>query len=180
MTQAKQNARPLGSKPGALPKHKQADSTGFDRARLPDPLDYFTGTAGLKFRERKGRWRTTSCAWCGSSDATRVNTESGAFVCMTGCGARGGDVLAYEMARSGLGFVDAAKALGAWTDGGKPAPTRPTPLPARDALQLLAAEANVAAIAASNVAHGVALTSIDLERLLQAAGRINTIREFFK
>lgn len=151
----------------------------FDRTHLPDPIDYYTNTVGLKFRERKGRWRTTSCAWCGSSDAMRANTTSGAFVCMTGCGVRGGDVLAYHQAHAGLSFIDAAKELGAWVDDGRPAPSRPTPLPARDALHLLASETSLVAIAAANVANGVVLTQIDLNRLLTAASRIANIGELF-
>ncbi len=42
---------------------------GYDRAYMPGPLDYFTNTVDRKFRERRGKWRTTSCAWCGSSAA---------------------------------------------------------------------------------------------------------------
>lgn len=152
---------------------------GFDRTRLPEPESYYTERAGLTFRERRGKWRTTACAWCGSSDAMRINTISGAFVCMTGCGARGGDVLSYHMAEHGLNFTTAAKELGCWVDGGRPAPSRPTPLPARDALHLLAAESNLIAIAGANLAHGVALTKKDLSRLLTAAGRINKIAEVF-
>lgn len=151
----------------------------FDRSLLPDPLTYYDGQ-GLTFRERKGKWRTTSCFNCGSSDAMRINTDSGSFVCMTSCGARGGDVLAYHQAAHGLGFIDAAKELGAWVDDGKDAShTRPTPLPARDALVVLAAEANLVAVAAANVAHGVVLTQIDLSRLLTASGRISRIMEVF-
>ena len=152
----------------------------FDRTRLPDPLTYYSDTAGLTFRERKGKWRTTSCLHCDSSDAMRINTDTGAFVCMTGCGARGGDVLAYHMAARGQGFIDSAKELGAWIDDGKDsARTRPTPLPARDALMVLAAESNLVAVAAANVAHGVVLNQIDLTRLLTAAGRIGRIAEVF-
>ena len=161
------------------PSEIQAHRCGFDRTRLPDPIDYYNSAAGLKFREHKGKWRTTSCNWCGSSDAMRINTESGAFVCMTGCGARGGDVLAYHQAERGLDFTTAAKELGTWIDGGKLAPTRPMPLSARDALHLLAAEANLVAIAAANVAHGVVLTQIDLNRLLTAASRIASIGKLF-
>lgn len=150
---------------------------GFDRTRLPDPIDYYTGQ-GLQFRERKGKWRTTECRFHGSKDSMRINTSSGAFVCMAGCGAKGGDVLAYHQAEHGMDFTAAAKELGCWVDGGKP-PARPTPLPARDALQLLAAETNLVAVAAANVAHGVALTPLDLDRLLQAAGRITTIGGLF-
>ena len=91
---------------------------GFDRRNLPDPITYFEGV-GLKLTGR-GKWRTTECKFHGGSDSMRVNTDSGAFACMAGCGARGGDVLAYEMATGGLGFIEGAKELGAWVDDGKP------------------------------------------------------------
>jgi hypothetical protein len=35
------------------------------------------------------------------------------------CGAKGGDVLAFHMQLNGLGFIAAAKSLGAWLEGGK-------------------------------------------------------------
>jgi len=152
---------------------------GFNRDLLPGPEGYYTDRAGLTFRERKGKWRTAACVFHGSSDSMRINTDTGAFVCMAGCGARGGDVLAYHMAAHGLDFIEAAKELGAWVDDGKPAPSRPTPLPARDALAVLAQESNLVAIAAANVAYGVVLHDSDRARLLQAAGRINRIVEVF-
>lgn len=151
----------------------------FDKTRLPDPEGYYTERAGLTFRERRGKWRTTACNFHGSSDSLRVNLDSGAFVCMAGCGARGGDVLAYHMAHAGIDFTAAAKELGAWIDDGRPTPTRPAPLPARDALALLATESLLVAVAAANVAHGVALSQADRDRLLQAAGRIQKINEAF-
>lgn len=149
----------------------------FDRRNLPDPISYYE-SEGLKLTGR-GKWRTTECKFHGGSDSMRINTDSGAFVCMAGCGARGGDVLAFHMATHGLDFIEAAKALGAWTDDGRAAPTRPTPLPARDALAVLAVEANLVAVAAANVAHGVVLSQVDLSRVLQAAGRIQKIVEVF-
>ena len=150
----------------------------FDRTRLPEPVGYYEST-GLAFKERKGKWRTTACNFHGGTDSLRINTDSGAFVCMAGCGARGGDVLAYHMAHAGLDFINAAKELGAWVDDGNPAPARPTPLPARDALAVLATEANLVAMAAANVAHGVTLAQVDLDRLMLSAGRIQTIVEVF-
>ncbi len=151
---------------------------GFDRRNLPDAVGYYE-SEGLKLTGR-GKWRTTECKFHGGSDSMRINTDSGAFACMAGCGARGGDVLAYHMAQHGLEFVEAAKALGAWIDDGRPATQhKPTPLPARDALAVLAVEANLVAVAAANVAHGVALSQLDLSRVLQAAGRIQKIVEVF-
>jgi hypothetical protein len=152
----------------------------FDRNRLPDPQGYFE-SVGLVL-SRGGQWRTTRCEFHGGSDSMRVNLQSGSWVCMAGCGARGGDVLAYEMAHSGTSFVDAAKALGAWIEDGKP-PThtqRPAPFPARDALQVLDSEANFVAICAGSLATGVVLSDNDRARLLQAANRISLIARLGK
>lgn len=151
---------------------------GFDRTRLPDPVDYYTAQ-GLQFRERKGNWRTTECHFHGGSDSMRINTQTGAFACMARCGAHGGDVLAYHMAAHGEDFMTAAKALGAWVDDGRLPPRNPAPLSPRDALTLLASEANLAAVAAANVGHGVTITNADRERLLIAAGRINLVHGWF-
>ena len=153
----------------------------FDRNLLPDPVGYYEAH-GLKLTgPSQAKWKTTECRFHGGSDSMRVNTQSGAFCCMAGCGARGGDVLAYEMAISGLEFIEAAKALGCWVDNGKPQPVhRPTPLPPRAALQVLAFESNLVAVAAGNVAHGRPLTSHDRERVMVAAGRISRLAEAFK
>jgi hypothetical protein len=81
---------------------------------------------------------------------------------------------------TGQDFVAAAKALGAWQDDPQDvnAPKRkPLPFPARDALEILAAEANLVAVAAGNVANGVTLTAEDLHRVMKAAGRIQVIQE---
>jgi hypothetical protein len=107
------------------------------RERLPEPQGYFE-SQDLELVGR-GAWRTTRCAFHGGSDSMRVNLRSGGFCCMAGCGARGGDVLAYHMAAHGLGFVEAAKELGAWQDDPASAHAgtqrrRPFGLPAREAL----------------------------------------------
>ncbi len=109
----------------------------------------------------------------------RINTANGAWVCMS-CGAKGGDVLAYERAVTGADFMDAAKAIGAWVDDGRHQPAqKPTPLSPRAALSALAFEATLAAVAAGNVAHGVVLTDADRARLMVAAGRINLLTGAF-
>lgn len=151
---------------------------GFDRRALPDPVTFYEGE-GLKLTGR-GKWRTTECKFHGGSDSMRVNTESGAFCCMAGCGARGGDVLAYHMAQHGMEFVEAAKALGAWVDDGRP-PTqhRPTPLTPRQALEVLSYESNLVAYEAARMARGALLTVEEGRRLLTAAGRISKLAEVF-
>ena len=150
------------------------------RERLPQPQDYFE-SQGLQLVGR-GDWRTTRCEFHGGSDSMRVNLRSGGFCCMAGCGARGGDVLAYHMAARGLGFVEAAKELEAWQDEPTTAHQRwqrrrPCGLPAREALALLRDDALVVAVAAANLAHGVALSEADRQRLLNGAARIQRIAD---
>jgi hypothetical protein len=149
----------------------------FDRERLPEPVGYYEGE-GLSLTKR-GKWRTTACRFHDGSDSLRINTASGAWVCMS-CGAKGGDVLAYHMQAHGLEFVEAAKSLGCWVDdGSQQAPTKPAPLPPRAALQVVGFEATLAAVAAANVARGVALSDVDLARLLTAANRIARLVEAY-
>ena len=150
----------------------------FDRRNLPEPVGYYEA-AGLVFRERKGKWRTTRCEFHGGSDSMRINTDSGAFACMA-CGASGGDVLAYEMQATGAEFIDACKALGAWTDDGQPAVQhKPTPLSPRAALQAIAFEVTLVAIEASRIASGIVPSEADKARVLAASNRITRILEVF-
>jgi hypothetical protein len=149
----------------------------FLRDNLPDPLNYFEAE-GLKLSAR-GKWRTTECRFHGGSDSMRVNTQTGAWVCMS-CNAKGGDVLSHFMAEHGADFITAAKVLGCWKDGDKPSkPHRPKPLPASQAIQVLAFESTVAAVAAGNLAYGRPLTDTDRNRLYVAAQRITAISEAF-
>ena len=151
----------------------------FERDRLPDPVSYYEAV-GLKLTgPRSSKWRTTECKFHGGSNSMRVNVATGAFRCMN-CGARGGDVLAYHMAESGLEFVEAAKALGAWVADGKPhKPQKPTALSPRAALEVLDFEATLVAVAAGNLAKGLILRDADRKRLLICAGRINRVVEDF-
>ncbi len=147
----------------------------FERDRLPDPVSYYEAQ-GLKLTgPRSSKWRTTECKFHGGRDSMRVNVATGAFRCMN-CGARGGDVLAYHIAESGLEFVESTKALGAWVEDGKPTrPQKPTALPPRAALEVLGFEATLVAVAAGNLAKGLVLTDTDRNRLMICAGRINRI-----
>ena len=148
-----------------------------ERDRMPDPRSYYEAE-GLKL-SKGHKWVTTACNFHQGSDSMRINLQSGAFVCMAGCGARGGDVLAYHMAAHGMEFVEAAKALGCWIEDGRPNPTAPAPFSPRQALEVLSVEVNLVAIAAGNIAHGVALSQVDFDRLLTAANRIARITEVF-
>lgn len=149
----------------------------FDRNLLPDPVSYFAGQ-GLTLAGR-GKWRTTACQFHDGSDSMRINTASGGWVCMS-CDMHGGNVLDYHLQVHGLEFVDAVRQLGAWVDDGKPlAQYKPTPLSPRAAIQALAFESNLVAVAAGNVAQGVMLSDLDRMRLMVAAGRIARIAEAF-
>ena len=146
---------------------------GFERDRLPDPIAYFEGI-GLALKG-PGKWKTTRCNFHDGSDSMRVNTASGAWVCMA-CGAKGGDVLAYEMQATGTEFVQAAQELGAWVDDGKPPPTtKPAALPPRAALAALAHETSVIYIEFCRMTKGITPTPDDIARMGQAAGTIQLI-----
>ena len=148
----------------------------FVKDQLPDPVSYYE-SEGLTLTRGK-TWRTARCEFHGGSDSMRINIQTGAFVCMAGCGARGGDVLAYHMAAHGLGFVDAAKALGAYREDGKAytGPTRPTPIPARALLEVAAFELMVCAMVLADALNG-RLADADFDRFRDAAGRVIHIAE---
>jgi hypothetical protein len=152
----------------------------FNRNLLPAPLDYFHAR-GLTL-EGRGRWRTTRCEFHGGS-RMRINIESGAFICMSMCGARGGDVLAYERATSGVGFIEAARTLGAWVDGPTDGRDRrkPAPFTANEALDVAVDEMTFAAVALTNFAEGgIAPTDADKKRMRLSAGRLSTIRDWIR
>jgi len=152
----------------------------FDRNLLPDPASYYEAQGLRLTGPRSAKWRTAACSFHGGSDSMRVNVATGAFCCMAGCGARGGDVLAYEMALNGLDFIEAARRLGAWTEDGKmPANTRHAPLSPRAALEVLGFETALCAVVAGNLAKGLKLTEADRKRLLVSAGRIGQIAGYY-
>ena len=149
----------------------------FNRDALPDAQTYFE-ERGLKLTgPSRAKWKTTRCEFHGGSDSMRVNTKTGAWVCMAGCGAKGGDVLAYHMAADGVDFITAAKELGCWQDDGKPAPARPAGLSARAALELLRPAVYLVYVACCNAAQGVELTRNDREKLADASAQILKILE---
>ena len=152
----------------------------FDRTLLPEPAGYYE-TQGLRLTGPwSAKWRTTACAFHGGSDSMRVNLHTGGFCCMN-CGARGGDVLAYEMALNGLEFIEAARHLGAWVEDGSPLLTSPraAPLSPRAALEVLGFEALLVAVAADMLAKGGSLSIIDTERVKTCASRINRIAGYY-
>lgn len=150
---------------------------GFNRDALPDAQTFYE-ERGLKLTgPSRAKWKTTRCEFHGGSDSLRVNVATGGFMCMAGCGARGGDVVAYAMAADGLDFITAARELGCWQDDGKPAPSRPAGLSARAALELLRPAVYLVYVACCNAAQGVVLTNNDREKLADASAQILKILE---
>lgn len=96
---------------------KASTSTGdkfsFKRELLPTPSHYFEHTAALHLKG-SGLWRDALCPFHGDkTPSLRINIEKGCFCCLA-CGEKGSDVLAFHMKLTGLSFIAAAKALGAW------------------------------------------------------------------
>jgi len=84
----------------------------FNKSALQRPANYFK-EQGLKLTGG-GEWKNAVCPFHNDhKPSLRVRLDSGGFKCMA-CGAHGGDVLSFHMQRYGLGFIAAAKQLGAW------------------------------------------------------------------
>lgn len=141
-----------------------------DRERLPDPVSYYE-SEGLTL-EGRGLWRTTQCAFHGGSHM-RIQTQSGGFVCMSGCGAKGGDILAYHRAIHNMDFVTAAIDLGAWVEDGKPLHYSPKPLriPAKQLLKSVAHDLTLCSLVLSDIRQEK-LKDEDYEKFLESVSRI--------
>lgn len=103
------------ARPSAIPTARGRKSVGrFARELLPTSISYF---ASIRLKLiGKGAWRSALCPFHDDRvPSLRIKVESGAFRCMA-CGARGGDVLAFHRHRTGAGFAQAARDLGAWVD----------------------------------------------------------------
>lgn len=87
----------------------------FDRGLLPEPTIYLAAR-GLMAQPARGRWASIKCPSHkngGESHASlRVSLDDGHFRCMV-CGVKGRDILALHRLITGVGFVEAARALGA-------------------------------------------------------------------
>ncbi len=84
----------------------------FNRSNLQGAASYYQAQ-GLTLTGG-GEWKDAVCPF--HSDhrpSLRVHLDSGGFKCMS-CGIKGGDILSFHMQRYGLGFIAAAKQLGAW------------------------------------------------------------------
>lgn len=118
MAAPNKNPRRLAGRAGAgqwdaIYGHQSTARGEFRRDLLPDPVSYFEAE-GVRLSGH-GAWRDTICPFhADSRPSLRIHVETGAYRCMA-CGARGCDVLSFHRRRHIMGFVDAAKALGAWS-----------------------------------------------------------------
>ncbi len=147
---------------------------GFDRDRLPEPLNYFESQGYVLVGHSK--WRHTRCAFHGGSDSMRINTHSGGWCCMN-CRASGGDVLAFHMQHNGMDFVQAARDLGAWTGEAPSRPRGPAGLSDRDALEVVSNELQIGWVILSDALRGVLPADPDWQRFVQAVGRVQAIAQ---
>ena len=84
----------------------------FNKSNLQPPANYYK-EQGLKLMGGS-EWKSALCPFHDDHNPSlRVRLDTGGFKCMA-CGAHGGDVLSFHMKRYGLGFIAAAKQLGAW------------------------------------------------------------------
>ena len=145
------------------------------REHLPDPVSYYEGQ-GLTLGGT-GLWRTARCDFHGGSDSLRINTTSGGFICMAGCGAKGGDILSYHQAANSMDFVAAATDLGAWIEDGKPARSfiRPPRIPAKALLRLVADDLTLCVLVLSDIRQDK-LNDEDYQKFLEAVSQILYIR----
>lgn len=108
--------RPRGQR---FTKNKPANHTRkryhrqLNRNLLPAPADYYSREfPGLKI---KLEWVIVRC--CFHDDkipSLSLHMVSGGFRCFA-CGIHGGDVLAFQMQRYSMPFVEAVSFFGAWT-----------------------------------------------------------------
>ena len=88
---------------------------GLNRSLLPPAIEYYRDSNSMKLIGT-GEWRSSLCPFHDDSQPSlRINIKGGGYKCMV-CEAKGGDVIAFHMARHGLPFIEACKALGAWSE----------------------------------------------------------------
>ena len=93
-----------------------ATATHFQRRLLPNGRAYYESQGFQLEKPNRKQWAMVRGDVCPkhrskSKHSFSVNLDSGAFFCH-GCGAKGGDVVAFVMQRDSSDFKTAAKSLG--------------------------------------------------------------------
>jgi hypothetical protein len=108
-------------------------ATHFDRAKFPSPIAYFEGIFG-RLRFNATGWAQVCCCFHGPDVNPSLSLyRNGGFSCFA-CGAKGGDVLEFELLRTGRDRRAIAQDWGAWSgkpifEQPRPAWVRPAPRP---------------------------------------------------
>jgi hypothetical protein len=85
----------------------------FDRDLLPFAENYYRDLFGPTLFKGNG-WAKAKCPVHGADRHPSLSIhQSGAWKCHT-CGVSGGDIVSFEMFRTGADFKQAGQALGAW------------------------------------------------------------------
>lgn len=75
------------------------------------PVNYFLRYAPRLRESSPSKWVTVNCTFHSETNPSMsVNLDTGGFVCHA-CGAKGGDIIAFEMQRYGLNFSEALTKL---------------------------------------------------------------------
>ncbi len=86
----------------------------FNRDCLPAPIDYYRAHFPSLPAHTDRPWINVRCCFHDDKNPSlSVNLSSGGFYCF-GCGAKGGDVIAFHMQRYGLPFTAVVTYFGAW------------------------------------------------------------------
>jgi hypothetical protein len=96
----------------ALYGRAQDKRSSFRRDRLPHPAEYYR--KHLDKLHVRGDWADARCPLHQDNNPSlSVNLDHGGYLCR-GCGAKGGDMLAFHMRFKNMDFVSAARDLNAW------------------------------------------------------------------
>jgi hypothetical protein len=89
----------------------------FDRLALPPARSFYEREFGSALGRVRRGWSQTKCCFHDGKSKTSLslNLQDGHFFCFS-CGTKGGDVLAFVMARDKVAFKEAAQSLGAWRE----------------------------------------------------------------
>ncbi len=86
----------------------------FDRHCLPKPVNYYHQHFPALLMNPRSEWINVHCCFHDDKNPSlSINLSSGGFYCF-GCGAKGGDVIAFHMQRYHVPFVEAVTFFGAW------------------------------------------------------------------
>lgn len=96
----------LQSKTSTQENHGQR--INIDRSSLPSPLSYYSHY--FKLPKQHGRVMVNCCFHDDRTPSLSIDLTDGWYNCF-GCGAKGGDVLAFHMQKKQMGFMQACRDL---------------------------------------------------------------------